>query len=106
MLALTTLVIPSFIVIFWRKRPVLAFSLAGFIMLASVLLPTLVIAFSQIARSGEGDPQLISGMIAASITISLFCIIVFFPILAFIQWVARRKYVEQQKALQSTNAFE
>lgn len=106
LLILTTLVVPILIVVFWRKRPVLAFISAGFVMLASVLFPPLAIGIHQMMEDGQGDPQLIAGNISMAVSLGLFCIIFLFPVLAFIQWLARRKYAKAQKQINAHKTFE
>lgn len=106
LLILTTLIVPTLIVVLWKKRPVVAFITAAAVMLASVLFPPLAIAFGQMIKNGAADPQIISGNIAAAISLSIFCMVFFFPILAGIQWVARRNYVKSQTALNRSKEFE
>lgn len=106
LLLLTTLIIPTLIVVFWKKRPVLAYILAVLVMLASVLFPTLAMVFGQMMEGGVADPLIFSESIAVALSVSFFCLIFLSPILAVIQWMARRKYVRNQKGLSNTEVFE
>jgi len=86
------LIVPAIIVWLWQRKPKLAFVVAGFLLLFSLIAPGIIRTFQAMMIYGTGDPQLMAGGISAALTGSIVGLILGLPILALIQWIARRKY--------------
>ena len=91
--------LPFSIVIFWHKRPVLALIFASVLggFGPAILKPFRV--YQQMIDSGQGDPELMSGMITESIISSILGLVFLVPLLIFVQWASRR--LRNQNALRT-----
>lgn len=92
LLIVIVLFIPTLIVTLWKRKPKTALALATFILFLTVTLPGLIATFQAMMTYGSGDPQLMAGGISRAIMLGAIGLMVGLPILAFIQWFARRKY--------------
>lgn len=88
--------IPSLIVIIWKRRPVWAFALASIILYLTVAAPRIIGTFQAMAIYGTGDPELMAGGISSALVEGLFTLPILLPVLALIQWAARRRYKRGQ----------
>jgi len=86
---LICLVLPLIIVIFWQKRPIIALILASLIACIGPGALAMIQTFQAMMIYGTGDPQLMAGGISNALSKSIISLIVFVPLLFFVQWVAR-----------------
>ena len=99
------LLIPSLIVIFWKKRPVWAFLLGAIIAILTVVAPEMIQTFQAMKIYGSGDPQLMAGAISEALTRGMILTPIILPMLALIQWISRRRYKRWQDAQPPTDIF-
>lgn len=99
------LFIPSLIVIVWKRRPVWAFIVASIILFLMLVAPSIIEMFQAMMIYGTGDPQLIAGGISTALARALLTLPITLPVLAFIQWVARRRYKRKMDAKAGADTF-
>lgn len=90
------LLVPSLIVIFWKRKPILAFAVGGIIAYLTIAAPSVIKTFQAMMIYGTGDPELMAGGISDALVNALFSLPIILPVLAFIQWIARRRYKKKQ----------
>ena len=97
--------IPSLIVIFWKRRPVVAVIIATLIAFLTLTVPGIFLTFQAMTKYGISDPQVMAGGIVKSIIIGLLNLFYGIPILLCIQWFARRRYKRNKDLTSSAETF-
>lgn len=88
---IAALFIPILIVVLWRKRPIVSFIVASLVAFLTVITPMIMKIFQAMVIYGEGDPQLMAGMISVAIVNATLSLIIILPILFIIQRIALRR---------------
>jgi len=91
------LILPILIVCLWKRRPVIAFLTASLLLFIGWTVPVLLQTFQALMIYGTGDPELMAGGISQAIVGTSLAMFIGLPVLAFIQWIARRNYKRAQK---------
>ncbi len=99
------LFIPSLIVIFWKRRPVWAFAISSIIAYFTFAAPGIIKTLQAMMIYGTGDPELMAGGISEALVNALFALPILLPILALIQWIARRRWRKKQISKLSPDTF-
>jgi len=100
------LVLPLIIVIKWRSRPVLALIAAIFLAFLGWVSPGIIRTFMAMMIYGTGDPQLMAGGLSVALARAFLSMPLIIPILAFVQWVSRRRAKRSEKTKDVQTAFE
>ena len=87
---LICLALPVTIAFFWQKKPVFAIILASLIASIGPGAIKMVQIFQAMMVYGTGDPALMAGGISKALTMSVLSLIVFVPLLIFVQWIGRK----------------
>jgi MFS-type transporter involved in bile tolerance (Atg22 family) len=90
------LCIPSLIVIFWQKRPVLAFVVGCLVLFVSLAVPALIYMMPNIAVTSDTDLASKLGYYFGFVLGIIFVLIIPALFLAGVQWIARRRYKKKQ----------
>ena len=106
LLAFLVFIIPCLIVMFWQKKPVVAFLSALILGFAFCVAPGLIQTFQAMMIYGTGDPQLMAGGISQAITSAILGSIIYVPILFLFQWFGRLRKRKRDRAMIDTAAFE
>lgn len=99
-------ILPALIVIFWRRRPVIAFLLAATVLFLSLSAPGLIQTLQAMMIYGTDDPELMAGGISVALIGAMYSLIIGLPILAFIQWIARRNYKKPVTKKETDDIFQ
>lgn len=100
-----TLFIPCLIVGFWKKRPVWAFIVATLVLITMSILPVIIKVFQAMMIYGEGDPQLMAGMISEAIVGTILRLIICLPLLFLFQWFVLRRHKKKLTKVDAGKAF-
>ncbi|WP_233349933.1 MotA/TolQ/ExbB proton channel family protein [Litorimonas cladophorae] len=90
------LLVPSLIVIFWKRRPILAFAVGATVAYLTMVAPGIIKTFQARMIYGTGDPELMAAGISEALVNALFSLPITLPVLALIQWIARRRFKKKQ----------
>lgn len=99
------LFIPCLIVLFWKKRPVLAFMIATLVMFLTLVAPSIIKTFQAMMIYGEGDPQLLAGGISEAIVGALSLMIICVPLLLLFQWLVLRRAKRKLVKIDTNQTF-
>lgn len=99
------LLIPSLIVIIWKRRPVWAFFLASTVISLTVAVPDIINTFEAIVILDTSDPTLKTRWVLSALIRALMVLPILLPILALIQWAARRKYKRNMRGKPAADTF-
>jgi len=75
------------------KKKRITFPIVIMIYIFSIFLIILTPIFLELKETGQGDPQLVAGMISESLIMSLYRTIFDVPILAVLFWWSRRQHI-------------
>lgn len=89
---LFSFILPVLIVCLWKSRPLLAFLMASVVLFIAWVTPGVIRTYQAMQIYGARDPQLMAGGISETIVTTLLAMFIGLPLLALIQWVARRHY--------------
>ena len=103
---LLALIVPFLIVGLWRKRPIRSFIVATIIAIILHIIVIIAQLFLIMMRYGQGDPQLMAGIISEALTNSILILIVYLPILLLFQWIIRRVYRKKDAPNLKVDTFE
>jgi len=99
------LILPILIVCLWKHRPVLAFLTASLLLFIGWTAPGIFQTYQAMMIYGTDDPALIAGGISKAIVGTSLAMFIGLPVLAIIQWIARRNYKRAQKQKASKDVF-
>jgi hypothetical protein len=77
---------------FWKKHPVWAFVVATLVLINMSILPVIISVFQVMMIYGEGDPQLMAGMISEAIAGTILRLIFCLPLIFLFQWWVLRRH--------------
>ena len=103
---LICLVLPVIIAFFWQKRLVFAIILASLIASIGPGAIAMVQTFQAMMVYGTGDPALMAGGISKALTTSVLSLIVFVPLLIFVQWIGRKLRAKKLTKADVNSTFE
>jgi len=99
------LFIPCLIVLFWKKRPVLAFIIATLVMFLTLIAPAIIKTFQAMMIYGDGDPQLMAGGISEAIVSALLLMVICVPLLFLFQWLVLRRAKKKLTKVDADKTF-
>ena len=97
--------IPCLIVGLWRKRPVLSFILASLVMFITLVVPTIIKTLQAMVIYGEGDPQLVAGLISQAIVAVILSLVIYLPLLFLFQWFILRRHRRKNPTVDADKTF-
>ena len=102
---LGVLLLPCLIVMFWQRRPVLAFVMAANIGFIICVAPGIIQTSQAMMIYGQGDPQLMAGGIASATISGIFGVVIYLPFLFLFQWFGRVRRRKQKRAKIDSQTF-
>lgn len=106
LISIATLAVPFYIVGKWRKRPILSFITATIVFITLSIMHIVINIIQTMALYGEGDPQLMAGLISEGLTKAILTIILLLPLLALFQLFMRKRYKKQLAKQNTPEVFE
>ena len=88
------------------KKPVFAIILASLIASIGPGAIAMVQTFQAMMVYGTGDPALMAGGISKALTTSVLSLIVFVPLLIFVQWIGRKLRAKKLTKADVNSTFE